>query len=129
MIVLDQFNDIYESLYDLFNQRYTCIGDKNTKHMYYTRIAIGSRFSNCFVNPSFQCIVILKKSALPDTPAPFLNRFEKFDFSHQSFLDELLKFNSPFVKLLLKAMETVCVCVCVCVVFEILSKYYLTVCA
>ncbi len=107
MIVLDQFNDIYESLYDLFNQRFTCIEDSDKNKKYYTRIAIGSRFSNCFVNPSFQCVVILKKSALPDTPAPFLNRFEKFDFSHQSFLDELLTYNSPLVKLLLKAMDKV----------------------
>ena len=109
-IVIDQFDDIHESLYDLFNQRFTCFEDSSDKtKKYYTRIAIGSRYSHCLVNPSFQCIVIVKKSALVDTPAPFLNRFEKFHFNHFSFRDELLTYNSPFVKLLLTAVDKVSV--------------------
>ena len=109
-VVLSQCDEIHESFYDLFNQRFTCIDDFQHKtKKYYARIATGNRVSNCLVHPEFQCVVVLKYSELHNTPAPFLNRFEKFHLSHESFLTEVEKeHNNILVALLLEAKEKVC---------------------
>ena len=105
--MLSQCDEIFESLYDLFNQRFTCIDDHQNSKKYYARIAVGAKIANCLVNPDFQCVVVIKKSELPTTPTPFLNRFEKFHLSHQSFLDEMKKQNNPALSLLFTAGKKV----------------------
>ena len=42
------------------------------------------------VDPHFQCVVVIKQSELHCTPAPFLNRFEKYALNHQSLLEDVL---------------------------------------
>ena len=108
-VVLSQCDEIQESFYDLFNQRFTCIDDFQQKtNKYYARIATGTTVVNCLVHPDFQCVVVVKYSELQDTPAPFMNRFEKFHLSHDTFLSELKKDKNPLIALLLEAKEKVC---------------------
>ena len=42
------------------------------------------------VDPHFQCVVVIKQSELHCTPAPFLNRFEKYALNHESLLEDVL---------------------------------------
>ena len=84
-IVLQNMEIIYSSLYDLFNQNFTKLG--NTRR--YCRIALGAQFNpKCFVNDSFKSIVFLDndEETLQSADAPFLNRFEK----HHVVLREIL---------------------------------------
>lgn len=95
-VVLSQTDDIHESFYDLFNQRFRRIDDPTKGPRYYTNIAIGPYLKPSRVHPKFQCVVIVKKSEVKDTPAPFLNRFEKYLISHQALLEmafELMPLN------------------------------------
>ncbi|XP_065839047.1 uncharacterized protein [Oscarella lobularis] len=81
-VILSQTDDINESFYDLFNQRFRRIADR-----YYANIAIGSHSKPCRVDPSFRCIVHVRQSELENTPPPFLNRFEKYLVSIEDWLD------------------------------------------
>jgi hemicentin len=90
-VVMSQTDDIHESFYDLFNQRFRRIDDLKDGARYYTNIAIGSHSKPSRVHPEFQCIVVVKKSEVGNTPAPFLNRFEKYLISHASMLEAILK--------------------------------------
>ena len=91
-VTLAQCDEIFESFYDLFNQRFTFIDDheKNMRN-YYARIASGTKSANCLVSPSFQCIVLVKQSEVHSIPAPFMNRFEKYPLSYSSFLKHVLE--------------------------------------
>jgi len=72
-LVLRGMKSIYSSLYDLFNQNFTTIGEKR-----YCRVAIGSEYNpRCLVNPNFRCIIFLDESDLHEVDPPFLNRFSK----------------------------------------------------
>ncbi len=103
-ICLAQCDEIFESFYDLFNQRYTFIDDHETKLTnYYARIASGAKSTNCLVDPSFQCIVIIKFSEVNNIPAPFMNRFEKYPLSHKAFLTEICKESKLTLNILCEA--------------------------
>ena len=82
-VILSQTDDINESFYDLFNQRFRKIGDRC-----YENIAIGSHSKPCRVNPSFRCIVHVRQSELQNIPPPFLNRFEKYLVSIEDWLED-----------------------------------------
>ena len=86
---MSQTDEIHESFYDLFNQRFTCIDHPKHGKQYFTNIAIGPHVKPSRVNPLFQCVVVIKKSELPHTPAPFLNRFEKYSLSHHSLWQDV----------------------------------------
>ena len=76
--------DIYSSLYDLFNQNFTVYGDKR-----YCRIALGAQFNpQCYVEEDFHCVIFINEDddTLQSADAPFLNRFEK----HYIQLSEVL---------------------------------------
>ena len=107
-ITLAQCDEIFESFYDLFNQRFTYIDDqmKNTRN-YYARIASGAKSTNCLVHPSFQCIVLVKQSEVQDIPAPFMNRFEKYPLSYESFINHMYKENKLMLVFLRDASEIV----------------------
>ena len=94
-VILIQCDEIFESFYDLFNQRFTFIDDhqKQTRQ-YYARIASGSKSANCLVHPNFQCVVLVKLSEVQSIPAPFMNRFEKYPLSYDSFLDDISNKNT-----------------------------------
>lgn len=104
-IVLAETDDIHESLYDLFNQHFRRIDDPKLGTRFYTNIAIGAHSKLCRVHSDFQCIVILKKTEVPHTPPPFLNRFEKFYFTHQSLLEENLRIMPPCLSIVMQAVK------------------------
>ena len=108
---MSQTDDIHESFYDLFNQHFRRIDDPdpNKEPRFYANIAIGSHHKPCRVHKDFQCVVIVKKSELPNTPAPFLNRFEKYCISHKDFLDARLRSLPPCLRVAVQcALEKVC---------------------
>ena len=86
-----QTDDIHESFYDLFNRRFKRIDDPVTGTRLYANIAIGAHLKPCRVDPKFQCVVTIKKSELDHTPAPFLNRFEKYYITHKDMYESVLK--------------------------------------
>lgn len=86
-----QTDEIHESFYDLFNQRFNVIDDPKTKERhFYANIAIGAHSKPCRVDPNFRCVVVVKEDDLEATPAPFLNRFEKYRLSHETIYDQVL---------------------------------------
>ena len=88
-VLLSQTDSIHECFYDLFNQRFICTNEL-PHESYYANVTIGSYIKPCHVNPDFQCVVIIKKSVVTQTPAAFLNRFEKYSLSHELLLTHLL---------------------------------------
>ena len=86
-IVMCQTDRIHECFYDLFNQRFRIIPVVDGKTQYYANIALGAFTKLSRVDPEFQCIVVIKKEEVKETPAPFLNRFEKYNITHESLLN------------------------------------------
>ncbi len=106
-VVMSQTDDIHESFYDLFNQRFRRIDDLKGPR-YYTNIAIGAYSRPSRVHPNFQCVVVVKKSEVVNTPAPFLNRFEKYLITHETVLEAALNLTPPSIASIIKAaMEKV----------------------
>ena len=87
---MSQSDDIHESFYDLFNQHFRRIDDPENGPRYFTNIAIGAHLKPSRVDQNFQCIVVIKESEIKNTPAPFLNRFEKYYISHTNLLNLIL---------------------------------------
>ena len=85
-ILMSQTDEIHESFYDLFNQRFRSIEDPKHGVRFYANIAIGAHSKPCRVDPKFQCVVVVKESDIDKTPAPFLNRFEKYRLTHRELL-------------------------------------------
>ena len=87
VLVLQNLESIYPSLYDLFNQNFKKIGDRK-----YTRIALG--YSNSMyqpVNQKLRCIILVDPEEIEKQDPPFLNRFEKQIFSFEYLLNDSLK--------------------------------------
>ncbi len=103
--VMSQTDDIHESFYDLFNQRFRRIDDPEHGPRYYTNIAIGAHLKPSRVHPNFQCVVVVKKSEVATTPPPFLNRFEKYLISHGSLLDTMLYSLPPCLAIMIRAAK------------------------
>ena len=84
ILLLTDLEAMYPSLYDLFNQNFTVVNQKN-----YARIAMGST-NNTFslVNDGFKCIVLYDDQSIEKAMAPFLNRFEKHIISFEYLLSE-----------------------------------------
>ena len=99
---MTQTDDIHESFYDLFNQRFHKIDDPQEGTRYYTNIAIGAHLKPSRVDPNFQCVVVIKKSEVMKTPAPFLNRFEKYCITHHSVLEVALSSLPPCIKIIVE---------------------------
>ena len=109
-VLMTETDDIHESFYDLFNQHFRKIDDPKGGARYYTNIAIGAHMKPSRVDPNFQCVVVVKKSEVKNTPAPFLNRFEKYCITHHSLLKEALSHAPPCIRIIIEAaMEKVCV--------------------
>ena len=88
ILLLNDLESVYPSLYDLFNQNFTIVSGKK-----YSRIAMGST-NNTFslVHDGFKCIVIVDKNMIEEEEPPFLNRFEKHIISFEILLrKELLQ--------------------------------------
>ena len=72
-LIMQGLDNIYPSLYDLFNQNFTIISKKKT-----CKIALGkTNNSTCTVHDDFRCIILIDEKQLPEQDPPFLNRFEK----------------------------------------------------
>ena len=94
-----QTDDIHESFYDLFNQHFRKVGGgKGKRTHFFANVASGSHSKPCKVNPAFQCVVIVKESELAQTPAPFLNRFEKYQITTHDMLDSAKGFLPKILK-------------------------------
>ena len=83
VLILKNLEPVYPALYDLFNQNFTKVSNKN-----YARIAIGSSINNfSLVNDNFRCIVSVNTEQIEEEETPFLNRFEKHIVSLEYLLD------------------------------------------
>ena len=85
ILILRDLDMIYASLYDLFNQNFTIMGDKK-----FARIAFEYAKISSEVNKDFHVIVIVNKNKIEDLKLdpPFLNRFEKHIVSFNMLLEE-----------------------------------------
>ena len=84
LIILQNLNQIYAFLYDLFNMNYIVKDGKN-----YARICQGNLSDQLtYVNESFKCIIMVDKKFIDNVEAPFLNRFEKVIISFDKLLDD-----------------------------------------
>ena len=84
IIVMNNLEPIYPSLYDLFNQTFIEICKKK-----YARITIGSSTDSLFeVDEGFKSIILVDNKKLEQQDKPFLNRFEKQIFSFKDLLTE-----------------------------------------
>jgi hypothetical protein len=84
-------DDIYSSLYDIFNQNFTVVGEIRL-----CRIAQGARLnSKCPVHEQFHSVILINEDdySLQAADAPFLNRFEK----HYVKLDIILNDHQKYV--------------------------------
>ena len=110
-VVLSQADEIHESFYDLFNQRFHRINDPEHGPRYFANIAIGAYSKPCQVHPDFSCVVVIKKTEVNSVPPPFLNRFEKYFISHEMLLDTALNHLQPCVRIIIQtAREKVSAC-------------------
>lgn len=90
VVILLNHDSIYESLYDVLNQRYVTRTDSVTgKIKRMLRLAIGPRSQLCPVTDGFKIIVIVEQfHAYDNLDLPLLNRFEKQVFLYDSVLSE-----------------------------------------
>ncbi|KAL0055748.1 hypothetical protein WJX82_004037 [Trebouxia sp. C0006] len=80
---------IHGSLYDLFNQFFTVQRDKDQNAKLYVQIGIGSYSKPCNVHPEARIVVHTPARLLHTLQAPFLDRFEKYAVSVDSFWELL----------------------------------------
>ena len=85
ILILRDLDIIYPSLYDLFNQNFTCMGDKK-----FARIAFEYAKISSEVNINFRVIIIVNKIKIEELKLdpPFLNRFEKHIINFRMLLNE-----------------------------------------
>ena len=84
IIIMKDLESIYPSLYDLFNQNFTIVSEKN-----YARLSVGYT-NNTFslVNDWLKCIVLVNENNIKKQDPPFLNRFEKHIINFEYLLRE-----------------------------------------
>ena len=103
-VILSRADPVHECFYDLFNQNFRSLRNRDGALIFYSNIAIGGVSRRSKVHPDFECIVHVRGCDVPSLPAPFLNRFEKYRIDIKSarchFTREL-----PTVKRILVAAE------------------------
>ena len=110
-VVLSLTDAVRECFYDLLNQRFVCIEDSTHGKRFYANVVIGSCARPALIHPYFQCVVVIKDSDLPHTPATFLSQFEKYSLSHQLLLSDLLNNFPPILRELVYAAKDKVHCV------------------
>ncbi|CAB4494066.1 unnamed protein product [Rhizophagus irregularis] len=90
-LILTDLETIYGSLYDLWDQNYIVVRNKDNVK-YFTRVALGA-YSNpmLYVSPNFKCILVMDETKLALANPPLLNRFEKQRMSINDLLDDKQK--------------------------------------
>ena len=129
-VILSQTEDVNESFYDLLNQHYQKMEDREVRVKlvldvrdgevkamvqrvsvpvvtFHANIAVGSHSKLCKISPGFRCVVHLRLHELRAAPAPFLNRFEKYRLTHQDLLSSLLESTPALRKLTTKVSERI----------------------
>ena len=101
-LVLQNLEIIYPSLYDLFNQNFTKMGNKN-----YARIAFSSNKSYSLVDDSFKIIILVEKENILKEEPPFLNRFEKHEISFEYLLNKVQISWANYIFSLIKQMSKI----------------------
>jgi hypothetical protein len=102
-VVLVNCEDMYESLYDLFNMQYVSYDGKR-----YVSLALGTHSRQCIVHDKFKVVVIVDQEyAYSNLVPPLLNRFEKQVLQRR----ELLQGSTSHFKLL-KSIDAWCSSVC-----------------
>ena len=84
ILIMKDLESVYPSMYDLFNQNFTVLSNRN-----YARLAVGSSVNTfSFVNDKFRCIVSVDINQINNEEVPFLNRFEKHIMSFEYLLNK-----------------------------------------
>ena len=85
ILILKDLDMIYPSLYDLFNQNFTIMGEKK-----FARIAFEYAKISSEVNKDFHVIVLVNNNQIKNLKLdpPFLNRFEKHIINFNMILEE-----------------------------------------
>ena len=104
-IILKDLESVFPALYDVFNQNFTVVGERN-----YARISIGPTINHySYVNENFKCIVDVDSNKIDQQETPFLNRFEKHIISFESLLnEELIKESERIHKIIKKDLIQIC---------------------
>ena len=98
VLVLKNMENIYPSLYNLFNQNFTILGGKK-----FARIVFANYKSYSVVNDEFRAIVLVDEEQIMQKmeDPPFLNRFEKHTFSYDNLMEEMeLKITNQIINYL-----------------------------
>ena len=97
ILILKNLENVYPSLYNLFNQSFTDIGSNN-----YTCIAVGSKTNNfALINNNFKCIINIDINKIDKEEPPFWDRFEKHNLSLDNLLSQELIEKSNYIKSIL----------------------------
>ena len=85
ILVLRNMENIYPSLYNLFNQNFMTLGNKK-----FSRIAFANYSTLSEVHEDFRAIVLVDEKKIKEKmeDPPFLNRFEKHFFSYEYLMSE-----------------------------------------
>ena len=85
ILVLRNMENIYPSLYNLFNQNFTKLGNKK-----FSRIAFANYNTYSVVHEDFRTIVLVDDKKIEEKmeDPPFLNRFEKHVFSFEYLMSQ-----------------------------------------
>ena len=85
ILILRDLDMVYASLYDIFNQNFTIMGDKK-----FARIAFEYAKISSEINKDFRVIIIVNKEKIEELKLdpPFLNRFEKHIINFKMLLNE-----------------------------------------
>ena len=85
ILVLRNMENIYPSLYNLFNQNFTQLGNKR-----FCRIAFANYNTYSVVHEDFRAIILVDEKKIEEKveDPPFLNRFEKHIFSFEYLMSE-----------------------------------------
>ena len=85
ILILKDLDMIYPSLYDLFNQNFTIMGNKQ-----FARIAFEYAKISSEVNKNFHAVVLVNNIQIENLKLdpPFLNRFEKHIVGFRMLIDD-----------------------------------------
>ena len=103
ILILRDLDIVYASLYDIFNQNFTSMGDKK-----FARIAFEYAKISSEINKDFRVIIIVNKEKIEELKLdpPFLNRFEKHIINFKMLLNERdIKISKKLVNILKKFLE------------------------
>ena len=97
ILIFKNLETVYPSMYDLFNQNFTIIGNQS-----YARLVVGSTTNNfALINNNFKCIININNDYIDKEEPPFLNRLEKHILSFDNLLSQELIEQSNNVKSIL----------------------------